>query len=151
MPNCPQECYHQALTTLGQNTGDHSPPSRTFFFLPFYFHDLPSVEPTNESPVFKNHLISLVLVALCLDCFARAFSSCGGGVGWGGRRLCSVLGLLAAAAALVAGHGLHSCSMWALRAQASAAVGRELRFSEAHGVFLDQGLNPCLLHWQEDS
>ena len=66
------------------------------------------MEQTNESPVFKKYLISLVLVALCLDCFARAFSSCGGGVGWGGEAADSVpvLGLLAGVAALVAGHRL---------------------------------------------
>ena len=26
-----------------------------------------------------------------------------------------------------------------------------LSCSEACGTFMDQGLNPCLLHWQEDS
>ena len=30
-------------------------------------------------------------------------------------------------------------------------VVQGLGCSEAWGIFLDQGLNPCLLHWQEDS
>ena len=56
-----------------------------------------------------------------------------------------------------------SCAAWALGARASgvAALGRystgstavahRLSSSAAYGIFLDQGLNPCLLHWQEDS
>ena len=43
-------------------------------------------------------------------------------------------------------------------AQALALAGRGLRVvahrlscSAAYGVFLDQGTNPCLLHWQVDS
>ena len=31
------------------------------------------------------------------------------------------------------------------------ALTRGLRCSVACGIFLDQGLNPCLLHWQADS
>ena len=33
----------------------------------------------------------------------------------------------------------------------SAVMVRELSCSMACGIFLDQGLNPCLLHWQVDS
>ena len=33
----------------------------------------------------------------------------------------------------------------------SAAVGHRLSCSTACGIFPDQGLNPCLLHWQADS
>jgi len=33
----------------------------------------------------------------------------------------------------------------------STAVAHRLSSSAAYGIFLDQGLNPCLLHWQEDS
>ena len=36
-------------------------------------------------------------------------------------------------------------------AQASVVVVHELSCSVACGVFPDQGLNPCLLHWQEGS
>ena len=33
----------------------------------------------------------------------------------------------------------------------SVVVARRLSYSRAHGIFPDQGLNPCLLHWQSDS
>ena len=36
-------------------------------------------------------------------------------------------------------------------AQASVAVMHRLSRSMACGIFLDRGLNPCLLHWQLDS
>ena len=49
-------------------------------------------------------------------------------------------------------------SMWAQwlrflgsRAQGPAVVVLRLSCSAACGIFLDQGLNPCLLHWQVDS
>ena len=87
--NCPQECYRRAQTILGQNTEDHGLLSRNFFS--FDFHDLPSVEQSNESSILKKYLISLVLVALYLDCSARAFSSCGGWrVGWRGEVVDSI-------------------------------------------------------------
>ena len=48
-----------------------------------------------------------------------------------------MLRLLTAAASLVAEHGL--------------VVAHTLSCSAACGIFPDQGLNPCLLHWQVDS
>ena len=33
----------------------------------------------------------------------------------------------------------------------STAVAHQLSCSVACGILLDQGLNPCLLHWQVDS
>ena len=39
--------------------------------------------------------------------------------------------------------GLCSCGPWALEHRLSCSV--------AHGIFLHQGSNPCLLHWQADS
>ena len=45
---------------------------------------------------------------------------------------------------LLAEHGLSGT--WA-----SLAVTHGLRCSTACGIFLDQGLNLCLLHWQADS
>ena len=40
----------------------------------------------------------------------------------------------------------------ALNARASGVVRRELSSPSAScGIFLDQGLNPCSLHWQADS
>ena len=54
---------------------------------------------------------------------------------------------------------LSSCGAWAsycggfscCRAWASVVVVYRLSCSTARGVFLDQGLNPCPLHWQADS
>ena len=55
-----------------------------------------------------------------------------------------VQGLLIAVASLVAEHR-------ALGTQASVAATYGFSFSVACGIFLDQGSNPCLLHWQPDS
>ena len=51
--------------------------------------------------------------------------------------------ILIAVASLVAAPGLWSTG--------SITVVYGLSSSEACGIFLDQGLNPCLLHWQADS
>ena len=42
-------------------------------------------------------------------------------------------------------------TLGSLRVWASAAVAHRLSCSMACGIFLDQGLNPCPLHWQVDS
>ena len=82
----------------------------------------------------------------------RAFSSCGER----GLLFVEVHGLLIAVASPCSG-------AWALGAQASVAVARGLwsagsvvvehglSCSAAHGIFLDQGSNPCPLNWQADS
>ena len=44
--------------------------------------------------------------------------------------------------------GLDSCSSWALDYKLNSCGAR---CSAACGIFLDQGSNPCLLHWQADS
>ena len=46
--------------------------------------------------------------------------------------------------------GFSSVVEQALGAQSSVAVFHRLSCSEACGVFLDQGLNLCPLHWQVD-
>ena len=94
--------------------------------------------------------------------FAWACSGCGGGEG--GRLLFTgAHGLLIAVASLVAeqslgragfstaacGSVLVACGFQGTRA--SLAVVRVLRGSAACGIFSDQGLNPCPLHWQVDS
>ena len=43
------------------------------------------------------------------------------------------------------------CGVRALGTPASVVWARGLSCSAARGVFLDQGSNPCLLHWQMDS
>ena len=54
--------------------------------------------------------------------------------------------------------GLSSCGTWAqlfgaprLYSTRSIVVAHGLSCPSAHGIFLDQGLNFCLLHWQVDS
>ena len=47
--------------------------------------------------------------------------------------------------------GFSCCRARALGSLGSVVVGHRLSFPTAWGVFPDQGLNPCLLHWQVDS
>ena len=47
-------------------------------------------------------------------------------------------------ASLTEGHRLYG-------AGASAVVTHRCSYPMAHGIFSDQGLNPCPLHWQVDS
>ena len=53
-------------------------------------------------------------------------------------------------ASVVAARGLSSFGSWALEYRLSSC-GHGLSCSSACGILLDQGLNPCLLHWHEDS
>ena len=81
---------------------------------------------TNTYLIFKNkfiYLIYLFLAVLGLCCSARA-SHCG---------------------------GFSRCRARALGARAPVVVAHGLSCSVACGIFLDQGLNQCPLHWQEDS
>ena len=57
---------------------------------------------------------------------------------------CGELRLLTAVASLDAEHGL-------LGTWASVVVAHGLSCSAACGIFLDEGSNPCPLHWQMDS
>ena len=80
-----------------------------------------------------------------------------------GYSLAAVSGLLIAVASLLVEHrlsvfGLNNCGMWAsvvaaqgLQSTGSIVVAHELSCCMVCGVFLDQGLNPCFLHWQVDS
>ena len=56
-----------------------------------------------------------------------------------------------AGCSLVAVHRLLCLRSAGSRAQASVVVVPGLSCSEACGIFLDQGSNPCPLHWQADS
>ena len=47
--------------------------------------------------------------------------------------------------------GFSGCGAWALGAGASVVGAHRLSCSMACGIFLDQGLNPCPLHWQPDN
>ena len=50
-------------------------------------------------------------------------------------------------ASVVAEHGLHNCSPQARDETGSVAVAHRLSCSTRGGIFPDQGLNLCLLHW----
>ena len=90
--------------------------------------------------LFKKILrIYLFLAALGLHCCAWAFCSCSER----GLLFVAVHGLLTAVASLVAEHRLYS--------EGSVVVVHGLSCSAARGIFLDQGSNPCPLHWQADS
>ena len=89
--------------------------------------------------------IYLFLVALGLHCCSRAFSSCGEQglllVQVHGAPHCS--GFSCQGAPVVGQVGFSSCSR-----RASVVVVRGLSRPEAGGILLDQGSNPCPLHWQ---
>ena len=73
----------------------------------------------------------------------------------GSHSLLAVRGLLFAVASL-AEHRLQGTQASAvadsgLDGTGSVVVAHRLGCSMACGIFLDQGLNPCLLHWQADS
>ena len=74
------------------------------------------------------------LAALGLCCYVWALSSCGEG----GYSLVAMRGLLIAVASLFVELG-------------SVVVGHGLSCPVAYGIFPDQGLNPCCLHWWADS
>ena len=61
-----------------------------------------------------------------------------------GYSLVVVCGFLSVMSSLIAENGLWS-------SQVSVAAARGLSWPTACGIFLDQGSNPCLQHWQADS
>ena len=99
------------------------------------------------------------LAVLGLRCCTQAFSSCGEQ----GLLFLVMRRLLIAVASLVAEHGLLACrlqQLWnmgsvvvahGLQSAGSVVVAHGLSCSTACGIFLDQSLNPCPLHWQVDS
>ena len=116
----------------------------------------------------------LFLYVLGLHCCMRAFSSCSES----GLLFVAVHRLLIAVASLVAelgsrcagfsscgtraqqlwnvgsvvvAHGLSVCGLQQLWHAGSVVVAHGLSCSAACGIFPDQGLNPCPLHWQADS
>ena len=81
-----------------------------------------------------------LLAVLGLCCYTQAFSS-------GERGLLTSCGTQAShwGGSHVVEHGLCACR------QASAVVALRLNFPEVCGIFPDQELNLCPLHWQADS
>ena len=59
--------------------------------------------------------------------------------------------LLIVVASLVAEHRLEECRLQKLEHVGSVVVAHGLSCSMACGIFLEQGLNLCLLHCQADS
>ena len=64
--------------------------------------------------------------------------------------LAAELRLQGARASVLVARGLRSCSSWAPENKLSSCSTWS-SCSTACGIFLDQGLTPCLLHWQADS
>ena len=89
----------------------------------------------------------------------QAFSSCGEGIlssCGASASHCSGLSCCRAWAlgvqiSVVAACGLKVAAACGLRSTGSVAVAHRPSFSVACGIFLDQGLNLCLLPWQADS
>ena len=67
----------------------------------------------------------------------------GSGCGWVRWAYCGGLSLQSTGC----GAGFSSCGSWAIQSEGSVVVAHRLRCSEACGIFLDQGLNPCPLQW----
>ena len=68
----------------------------------------------------------------------------------GSRQGCSLVavgGLLIAVASHTAEHRLWAVGLQSLPHVSSIVAAHRLSFSEACGIFSDQGLTPCLLHW----
>ena len=103
----------------------------------------------------KNNFYLCVYFWLCCDGF---FSSC---EEWG--LLSSSVWTSHATASLVVEYGLQACRLQqlchvgsvvaapGLQSTGSVAVAHRLSCFKACGIFLDQGSNPCFLHWQVDS
>ena len=68
-----------------------------------------------------------------------------------GLSLVAVSSLLIAVASLAAEHELQARRLQQLWHAGSVVVAHGLSCSAACGIFLDQGLNLCPLHWQVDS
>ena len=83
----------------------------------------------------------LILAVLGLRCCVQPFSSCGD------RELAT---LCCGVRASPCG-GFSCCGARAIGTRTSVAVAHGLSCSMACRIFLDQGSNPCPLHWQEDS
>ena len=108
---------------------------------------------------FWNFIYSFIFVCTGSLVLCKLLSNCSD---WG-CSLVVVLGTLLVMASLVAEHGLQaawasvgvvcgimSFGSWALEHRLNSC-GATIGCSEACGIFPDQGLDLCLLHWQADS
>ena len=94
---------------------------------------------------------SLLLHGLFSSCSKqRLLSSCGGQASHGSGFSCCGAWALGTLTWVVAAYGLRSCGCW-LWSRGSAVAALRLCGSRACGIFPDQGLNLCPLHWRVDS
>ena len=96
---------------------------------------------------FICNFICLFLALLDLHCY-MGFSLV---VASRGRSPVEVRGLLVVVVSLVAEYGLSARRLQQLQHGASVVVANRLSSRKACGIFLDQGSNPGLPQWQEDS
>ena len=113
-------------------------PSLDFFFS-VYLDKSKSSYITSTFSTLKTFLKSYLFFAALGLCCRTAFSSCREQ----GLLFVAVCRLLLALASLVAEHRLQSAD--------SVVVALGLSCPETCGIFPDQGLNLCPLHWQADS
>ena len=134
--------------------------------LPFcknYFREIFFDQGSGETPFLPVPQINLLLLllykfiylflaALGLHCYARAFSSCGQ------RGATPHCGVRASHCGGFSCCGAQALGTWAsvvvacrLQSTGSVVVAHRLSCSTACGIFLEQGSNPCHLHWQADS
>ena len=109
------------------------------------FNDLIGYSYTSFGKVIKSLAHFLITFWLCqVFLAARGLSLVAESGGYSLVAACRLLncGLTA---------GFSHCGAWALGAQASGVVAYEFSCSVAHRIFLHQGLNLSLLHWQTDS
>ena len=91
------------------------------------------------------------MAVLGLHCYTRAFSNCSEGY-----CLAAVFGFLMLGASLAMAQGLQAAwtsvaAVPGLQSTGSVVVAHGLSCFTECGIFLDQGLNPRLLHWQANS
>ena len=125
-----------------------SPAIKTPISFSFAFR---SSLPYPNTELFFLHIQFYLFVALLgLHCCMRLPLV----VGSRGCSLVVVHGLLFAVASCGAwalGHaGFSSCSSWTLEHRLKVVI-QGLSCSAACGIFMDQGSNPCFLHWQANS
>ena len=111
------------------------------FFLHWQADSLPLAPLGKPLPLFfLNKVVHLFMHVFIYDC--TEFSLLGTGFLYlqrvGARWLSRVA------------HRLRNCSSWALKRRLSSC-GAWIQLLMACGIFPDQGLNPCSLHWQADS
>ena len=109
---------------------------------------------------FKNYLFIYLFLAVLHFCCCAGFSLVAVGRGYSLVAVCRLLvvvtsfveyGLYSVWASVVGGMWTQELQFLGSRATGSAVVARELSRSVACGLFLEQGSNPCPLHWQVDS